>query len=105
MPAAYLEACRTAVYSRVHPQSSRRVALARDSAAGRVRSRTGSRWHLGRHMAKATVQETFGQALDALIEQVRADRSVLAAILCGSMSHDRVWEKSDIDLMLITIDD
>lgn len=33
------------------------------------------------------------------------DRSVLAAILCGSLSHDAVWEKSDIDLALITIDD
>src|SRR5437667_6004018 len=56
-------------------------------------------------MAKATVQETFGQALDVLVEHVRADRSVLAAILCGSLSHDTVWEKSDIDLMLVTIDD
>jgi hypothetical protein len=30
---------------------------------------------------------------------------VLAAILCGSLSHDTVWEKSDIDLALVTIDD
>ena len=33
------------------------------------------------------------------------DRSILAAILCGSLSHDIVWEKSDIDLTLVTIDD
>jgi hypothetical protein len=33
------------------------------------------------------------------------DRSVLAAILCGSLSHDTVWAKSDIDLVLVTIDD
>ena len=32
-------------------------------------------------------------------------RSILAAILCGSLSHDTVWAKSDIDLALITIDD
>jgi hypothetical protein len=30
---------------------------------------------------------------------------VLAAILCGSLSHDTVWDKSDIDLVLVTIDD
>ena len=47
----------------------------------------------------------FTAALDALVEQVREDRSVLAAILCGSLSHDTVWEKSDIDLVLVTIDD
>jgi len=36
---------------------------------------------------------------------VKEDRSILAAILCGSLSHDTVWEKSDIDLALVTIDD
>jgi predicted nucleotidyltransferase len=47
----------------------------------------------------------FARALDALVEQIRGDRSVLAAILCGSLSHDKVWAKSDIDLALVTIDD
>jgi hypothetical protein len=56
-------------------------------------------------MDKATVQTAFRDALDALVEQVKRDRSILAAILCGSLSHDRVWEKSDIDLLLVTIDD
>jgi predicted nucleotidyltransferase len=51
------------------------------------------------------VQQRFTTALDALVEQVKKDRAVLAAILCGSLSHDVVWEKSDIDLMLVTIDD
>jgi uncharacterized protein len=51
------------------------------------------------------VQEQFAGALAALTEQVKHDRSILAAILCGSLSHDRVWSKSDIDLLLITIDD
>ncbi len=36
---------------------------------------------------------------------MKQDRSILAAILCGSLSHDTVWEKSDIDLALVTIDD
>ena len=50
-------------------------------------------------------QERFTAALEALIDQIQKDRSVLAAILCGSLSHDVVWEKSDIDLLLVTIDD
>jgi hypothetical protein len=56
-------------------------------------------------MDKATVHTTFREALDTLVEQVKPDRSILAAILCGSLSHDTVWEKSDIDLTLVTIDD
>src|SRR5262245_36744006 len=55
-------------------------------------------------MSNGTIQEKFTQALDALVEQVKADRSVLAAVLCGSLSHDTVWEKSDIDLVLVTAD-
>jgi len=50
-------------------------------------------------------QLKYTQALDALVAQIKEDRSVLAAILCGSLSHDTVWSKSDIDLALVTIDD
>src|SRR5436189_6201216 len=56
-------------------------------------------------MGNEPVEAKFSAALAALIEQVKQDRSVLAAILCGSLSHDRVWAKSDIDLVLVTIDD
>jgi uncharacterized protein len=56
-------------------------------------------------MEPVTVQQKFTRALDGLIEQVKADRSILAAILCGSLSHDTVWEKSDIDVIFVTIDD
>jgi polymorphic toxin system nucleotidyltransferase-like protein len=52
-----------------------------------------------------SIREKFEAALDRLVEQVKGDRSILAAILCGSLSHDKVWEKSDIDLILVTIDD
>lgn len=52
-----------------------------------------------------SIQAKFAAALDELITQVKGDRSVLAAILCGSLSHDTVWAKSDIDLVLVTIDD
>ena len=56
-------------------------------------------------MQNESIQQKFTAALDALVEQVKEDRSVLAAILCGSLSHDAVWAKSDIDLVLVTIDD
>jgi uncharacterized protein len=56
-------------------------------------------------MASRSVQQEFTAALDRLIEPVKLDRSILAAILCGSLSHDKVWAKSDIDLVLVTIDD
>jgi predicted nucleotidyltransferase len=56
-------------------------------------------------MDSRSVRQAFTAALDALVEQIKDDRSVLAAILCGSLSHDTVWAKSDIDLLLVTIDD
>jgi predicted nucleotidyltransferase len=56
-------------------------------------------------MRNGSIQQEFTAALEVLVEQVKADRSVLAAILCGSLSHDTVWAKSDIDLALVTIDD
>src|SRR6188768_2368969 len=57
-----------------------------------------------RDAASSPVRQRFTAALDALVQQVKDDRSVLAAILCGSLSHDTVWSKSDIDLVLITDD-
>jgi len=57
------------------------------------------------HMDQKATQQRFTAALDALVAEVKRDRSILAAILCGSLSHDVVWEKSDIDLMFVTIDD
>jgi predicted nucleotidyltransferase len=56
-------------------------------------------------MEKELIQQQFTAALDALVEQVKEDRSILAALLCGSLAHDTVWAKSDIDLVLVTIDD
>ena len=56
-------------------------------------------------MGNGAIVERFNRALDALVSEIRQDRAILAAILCGSLSHDTVWEKSDIDLVLVTIDD
>jgi predicted nucleotidyltransferase len=56
-------------------------------------------------MGELSVPQAFAAALDGLIRQVERDRSVLAAILCGSLSHDTVWARSDIDLVFVTADD
>jgi predicted nucleotidyltransferase len=55
--------------------------------------------------AAGSIHRKFTDALDDLVAQVKKDHSILAVILCGSLSHDTVWAKSDIDLALITIDD
>jgi uncharacterized protein len=55
--------------------------------------------------APAEIEQKFQAALEVLIGQIKRDRSILAAVLCGSLSHDRVWSKSDIDLLLVIIDD
>lgn len=51
------------------------------------------------------IQEKFTEALDQLVAEVKRDKSILAALLCGSLAHDSVWEKSDIDLLLVTADE
>jgi hypothetical protein len=56
-------------------------------------------------MNHESTQQKFKHALDGLLHQVKEDRSILAAVLCGSLSHDTVWAKSDIDLVLVTVDD
>jgi RNA polymerase sigma factor (sigma-70 family) len=43
----------------------------------------------------------YNEALDSLVAKLKLDRYILAALLYGSLSHDQVWEKSDIDLLLI----
>jgi len=51
------------------------------------------------------IRQKFTQALEELVAEVKRDKSILAAVLCGSLSHDAVWAKSDIDLLLISADD
>jgi RNA polymerase sigma factor (sigma-70 family) len=43
----------------------------------------------------------FSAALDSFVGKVRQDRYIIAAILFGSLSHDTVWRKSDIDIILV----
>ena len=48
--------------------------------------------------------ERYQQALSSLVEKLENDRTVVAAILFGSLSYDEVWKNSDIDLWLIMED-
>jgi predicted nucleotidyltransferase len=52
-----------------------------------------------------TTQRRFTAALDAFVERAKQEPYLLAIILGGSLSHDRVWEKSDIDLLVIGRDE
>lgn len=47
----------------------------------------------------------FNEALESFVAKVRRDRYIIAAILFGSLSHDTVWRKSDIDIILVGRDD
>ena len=48
--------------------------------------------------------QRYRRALENLVEKLKEDRYILAAVLMGSLSYDQVWEKSDIDLMLVRDD-
>jgi len=50
------------------------------------------------------IRKKFQEALDAFIVEVKQDDSITAALLFGSLVKGTVWEKSDIDLVLITKD-
>ncbi len=50
------------------------------------------------------IREKFEEALDFFIEEIKKDQTFSAALLFGSLVKGIVWEKSDIDLVLITKD-
>jgi hypothetical protein len=51
------------------------------------------------------IAQRFRDGLNALVEKLKEDRYILAAVLFGSFSYDQVWEKSDIDLMIVGTED
>ena len=51
--------------------------------------------------SREAIQARFQQALDTFTGKVQQDSYIIAAILAGSLSHDQVWEKSDIDMLLV----
>lgn len=51
-----------------------------------------------------STKEHYQLAVELVVSQAQKDPNIIAAILYGSLSHDQVWEKSDLDLWLITVD-
>jgi len=51
------------------------------------------------------IRRVYQAALASFVEKVQQDRYVVAAILYGSLAYDDVWEKSDIDIVLVGRDD
>jgi hypothetical protein len=51
------------------------------------------------------VRRRYQAALESFVAKARQDSYVIAAILCGSLSHDQVWQKSDIDMILVGRDE
>ncbi len=51
------------------------------------------------------VEQRFNEALEAFLEVVRQDKSILAAMLFGSLVDGNVWEKSDVDIILVGNDE
>jgi uncharacterized protein len=51
------------------------------------------------------IQQRFDNALASFIAKAERDPYILAIVLFGSMAHDRVWEKSDVDLLLVGRDE
>jgi len=47
----------------------------------------------------------YQEALNSFVARVQQDRYVIAAILYGSLAHNDIWEKSDIDILLIGKED
>jgi uncharacterized protein len=51
------------------------------------------------------IQKIYKEALENFTARVKKDTNVIAAVLLGSLSYDQVWEKSDIDIIIIVADD
>ena len=51
---------------------------------------------------ETSVTERYQDAVDTLCRQLKKDRYVIAVILAGSMAYDIVWDKSDLDICIIT---
>jgi RNA polymerase sigma factor (sigma-70 family) len=82
------------------------------SARGKLRERTEDmvrealqEKRLSRNEEFAETVALFNEALEAFVGKVKQDRYIIAAILFGSLSHDTVWRKSDIDVILVGRDE
>ncbi|MGG7165307.1 hypothetical protein [Clostridium ihumii] len=48
------------------------------------------------------IKEEYKSALEKFVEKVRRDSNIIAAFSYGSITNDKLWEKSDIDIWLIS---
>lgn len=56
----------------------------------------------GDSMENSELRERFTAAQEAVAGRLRMNTKVIAAILLGSVSHDRIWEWSDLQILCIT---
>lgn len=54
--------------------------------------------------ANSDLQRKYMKAVENLVERLKQDSNILGVIVMGSLSYDRVWEKSDIDMSIIVND-
>jgi predicted nucleotidyltransferase len=54
---------------------------------------------------RSRVHRDYQSAIDELTKKVEKDEYALNLMLAGSLSYDTVWEKSDIDVMIVTRDE
>lgn len=47
------------------------------------------------------VLKQFEDALQSFVDKVKTDPSVICVLLEGSLAYDKVWEKSDMDVVLV----
>lgn len=52
-------------------------------------------------MEDLMLREKFKNAADTFIEKIKKNKKCIAAFLMGSVSHDMIWEWSDLHIMLI----
>lgn len=46
----------------------------------------------------------YQAAAESFVDKIKGDPNVIAVIICGSLAYDQVWEKSDIDMVVVVRD-
>ena len=56
------------------------------------------------HSAQA-LRHRYEEAVASLVARLQEDRTIIAAILYGSLAYDDVWEKSDVDMLVVSTEE
>lgn len=54
--------------------------------------------------ANSDIQRRYMTAVETLVGRLKKDKNILGVIVFGSLSYDKVWEKSDIDMSIVVND-